>query len=240
MSPGPLAPEARIMPLDQTAIYCNNVACPMARQCQCAPSTQVRDSIVVSISACRAEDPGSIPGRGALSLRMQTHGSMAVSTRRKCACTLAARPQPAAPPRVPSDRRALRKRELEETKRRVAHPNVAPRRLVNSPPSTTHESNVATTARVLDRGTRLPLPPTPPPSLPHSTLPYTHQHRMHMRQAIALGDQCRVALARQSLQSNSQHGKHRKRAAPRRARVGTLAVLSVRSEKAACKQQRTH
>ena len=27
---------------------------------------QVRGSIVVSISACHAEDPGSIPGRGAI------------------------------------------------------------------------------------------------------------------------------------------------------------------------------
>jgi hypothetical protein len=30
------------------------------------PRTQIRDSIVVSISACHAEDPGSIPGRGNL------------------------------------------------------------------------------------------------------------------------------------------------------------------------------
>ena len=29
--------------------------------------SQIRDSIVVSISACHAEDPGSIPGRGVLS-----------------------------------------------------------------------------------------------------------------------------------------------------------------------------
>ena len=29
------------------------------------PFQQIRDSIVVSISACRADDPGSIPGRGA-------------------------------------------------------------------------------------------------------------------------------------------------------------------------------
>ena len=28
------------------------------------PSTVFRDSIVVSISACHADDPGSIPGRG--------------------------------------------------------------------------------------------------------------------------------------------------------------------------------
>ena len=27
---------------------------------------QIRDSIVVSISACHAEDPGSIPGRGVM------------------------------------------------------------------------------------------------------------------------------------------------------------------------------
>ena len=27
-------------------------------------SSQIRDSIVVSISACHAENPGSIPGRG--------------------------------------------------------------------------------------------------------------------------------------------------------------------------------
>ncbi len=27
---------------------------------------QIRDSIVVSISACHADDPGSIPGRGVL------------------------------------------------------------------------------------------------------------------------------------------------------------------------------
>ena len=31
------------------------------------PREQVRDSIVVSISACHAEDPGSIPGRGVCS-----------------------------------------------------------------------------------------------------------------------------------------------------------------------------
>ena len=30
----------------------------------CAGRQQLRDSIVVSISACHAEDPGSIPGRG--------------------------------------------------------------------------------------------------------------------------------------------------------------------------------
>ena len=35
---------------------------------------QVRDSIVVSISACHAEDPGSIPGRGTLSLRTRSGG----------------------------------------------------------------------------------------------------------------------------------------------------------------------
>jgi hypothetical protein len=28
--------------------------------------SQIRDSIVVSISACHADDPGSIPGRGVL------------------------------------------------------------------------------------------------------------------------------------------------------------------------------
>ena len=31
---------------------------------QCLDIHQIRDSIVVSISACHAEDPGSIPGRG--------------------------------------------------------------------------------------------------------------------------------------------------------------------------------
>ena len=31
---------------------------------QCLDVHQIRDSIVVSISACHAEDPGSIPGRG--------------------------------------------------------------------------------------------------------------------------------------------------------------------------------
>ena len=33
------------------------------RQCR-ARSVRVRGSVVVSISACHAEDPGSIPGRG--------------------------------------------------------------------------------------------------------------------------------------------------------------------------------
>ena len=32
------------------------------------PEKQIRGSIVVSISACHAEDPGSIPGRGVLLL----------------------------------------------------------------------------------------------------------------------------------------------------------------------------
>ena len=32
-------------------------------------SPKIRDSIVVSISACHAEDPGSIPGRGTLPWR---------------------------------------------------------------------------------------------------------------------------------------------------------------------------
>ena len=31
-------------------------------------SVRVRDSIVVSISACHADDPGSIPGRGVFTL----------------------------------------------------------------------------------------------------------------------------------------------------------------------------
>ena len=31
-----------------------------------AHRSQIRDSIVVSISACHADDPGSIPGRGVL------------------------------------------------------------------------------------------------------------------------------------------------------------------------------
>jgi hypothetical protein len=41
-------------------------------------SLKIRDSIVVSISACHAEDPGSIPGRGTLSWRpwrTQSEGS---------------------------------------------------------------------------------------------------------------------------------------------------------------------
>ena len=33
----------------------------------CEPQVQIRGSIVVSISACHAEDPGSIPGRGGFS-----------------------------------------------------------------------------------------------------------------------------------------------------------------------------
>ena len=33
-----------------------------------SPNHQIRGSIVVSISACHAEDPGSIPGRGVLQL----------------------------------------------------------------------------------------------------------------------------------------------------------------------------
>ena len=39
-------------------------------------SNQVRGSIVVSISACHAEDPGSIPGRG-VGLELITSGSVA-------------------------------------------------------------------------------------------------------------------------------------------------------------------
>ena len=34
--------------------------------------TYLRDSIVVSISACHADDPGSIPGRGGFSLLKKT------------------------------------------------------------------------------------------------------------------------------------------------------------------------
>ena len=34
------------------------------------PEKQIRGSIVVSISACHAEDPGSIPGRGVVELVM--------------------------------------------------------------------------------------------------------------------------------------------------------------------------
>ena len=35
--------------------------------------TQIRGSIVVSISACHAEDPGSIPGRGVLKFATQNY-----------------------------------------------------------------------------------------------------------------------------------------------------------------------
>ena len=35
----------------------------------------IRDSIVVSISACHADDPGSIPGRGAFSLSLGACGN---------------------------------------------------------------------------------------------------------------------------------------------------------------------
>ena len=41
---------------------------PPLRVERCARTFQIRDSIVVSISACHAEDPGSIPGRGVLSI----------------------------------------------------------------------------------------------------------------------------------------------------------------------------
>jgi len=34
------------------------------RNCASVVVIRIRDSIVVSISACHAEDPGSIPGRG--------------------------------------------------------------------------------------------------------------------------------------------------------------------------------
>ena len=44
-----------------TGLGCRASMCPAERHCQ------IRDSIVVSISACHAEDPGSIPGRGVLS-----------------------------------------------------------------------------------------------------------------------------------------------------------------------------
>jgi hypothetical protein len=37
-----------------------------------SPSQQIRGSIVVSISACHAEDPGSIPGRGVFPQRSWT------------------------------------------------------------------------------------------------------------------------------------------------------------------------
>ena len=33
----------------------------------------IRDSIVVSISACHADDPGSIPGRGVFSVVFPIH-----------------------------------------------------------------------------------------------------------------------------------------------------------------------
>ena len=36
--------------------------------CMCSECAKIRGSIVVSISACHAEDPGSIPGRGGLFL----------------------------------------------------------------------------------------------------------------------------------------------------------------------------
>ena len=35
---------------------------------------QIRGSIVVSISACHAEDPGSIPGRGVFAATPRAHG----------------------------------------------------------------------------------------------------------------------------------------------------------------------
>ena len=51
------------------------VSCELKERCRSrsghcssrAPTSQVRGSIVVSISACHAEDPGSIPGRGVAS-----------------------------------------------------------------------------------------------------------------------------------------------------------------------------
>ena len=47
---------------------------------------QFRDSIVVSISACHAEDPGSIPGRGmfASSQLMGVHASVDICPRHWC------------------------------------------------------------------------------------------------------------------------------------------------------------
>ena len=41
----------------------------------CDVRIAIRDSIVVSISACHADDPGSIPGRGAflLLLMLETY-----------------------------------------------------------------------------------------------------------------------------------------------------------------------
>ena len=39
-------------------------------------ASQLRDSIVVSISACHAEDPGSIPGRGILYMLVTTASNL--------------------------------------------------------------------------------------------------------------------------------------------------------------------
>ena len=39
---------------------------------QLCPRVTIRDSIVVSISACHADDPGSIPGRGVFLLGLKS------------------------------------------------------------------------------------------------------------------------------------------------------------------------
>ena len=85
LSPGPLAAEARIMPLDQAAIekrggnesygpecfpaipLCQSsekLLCDYAIALTSSTFFHIRCSIVVSNSACHAEDPGSIPGGG--------------------------------------------------------------------------------------------------------------------------------------------------------------------------------
>ena len=78
MNPGPSACEADVIPLhhvpdDPVALSLRRLNIQRIRHAAQAKALlftccQIRGSIVVSISACHAEDPGSIPGRGVLLL----------------------------------------------------------------------------------------------------------------------------------------------------------------------------
>ena len=80
LNPGPSACEADVIPLhhvpdDPVALSLRRLNIQKIRHAAQAKALlftcrQIRGSIVVSISACHAEDPGSIPGRGVLLSRI--------------------------------------------------------------------------------------------------------------------------------------------------------------------------
>ena len=60
--------DDRLVPLHPYHLFGSETLFPVwnDNRAQLVASTEFLGSIVVSISACHAEDPGSIPGRGAL------------------------------------------------------------------------------------------------------------------------------------------------------------------------------